>query len=393
MVNHECSESKTASPQGDIPHVESTSDHCSDDAPLMAIAALSAVDGVMFQHSLLNLVHLNGLIAVLKSRPPRGPVSEMSRRICEHYLCDVYVAAVMRGVASPFESLNTGLYRLDERYAGSADMRLRAIGNELTVRLPRLILLVRKACHLSNSELDGSFSNAWELANELSTLRDDSSESAMLHGVRVINTTGEQDCKAIKFCYQYNRNRAFRAGVIFWFTRAALLRLRLRLCSHQADSCSTLSVQLASELQQCVSNLVMSAPYARRLALRTIHRMFAHIMLVCWGGLRDCPEAVPRCAKDSEALFAWLLANANRSHPTDAPMTSTDMDRMAETFAGGPLECWGTDACGGARVASHSSSPAGSNNRDPAIEGTSTRSNEYYSSWHNHQLFVGSWEI
>lgn len=335
---------------GDIADEKSTSDYCSDDAPLMAIAALTSIEGVMYKHSLLNLVHLSGLIELLKARPRHGPVSEMSKRICEHYLCDVYVAAVMRGVPSPFENLNPALYRLQDRRAGSADIKLRATGNELSVRLPRLIVLVRNTCDSSNSERSADPSDALEVVKELSKLRDDSSESTMLHTVRVINPTSEQDSKAIKFCYHYNSVSTFKAGISYWHSRATLLRLVLRLLSHGPESHEISSVQIVSELQRCVSNLIMSAPYARCLTLRASHRLFARTMLVCWGALRDSSEAMPRCARESEVLFAWLLETANRSHPVNAPLTSADMDRMAEIFAGGPLPCLNIDFAGLAKI-------------------------------------------
>jgi hypothetical protein len=325
----------------------------------MAVAALTAVESVMYEHSLLNLVHLNGLIGVLKHSPPCGPVSEMSRQICEYYLCDVYVAIVMRGVASPFEVLNPRLYRLEEQYA-AAEKRLRTIGNGLTIRLPRLILLVRNVCQSSKLEPKEPIFDALGLARELFLARDDSAENQMLHTVRVIKVTSEQDSKSIKFCYGYSNHSIFKAGALYWHTHATLLRLILRLSSHTAGSRGTSSGQIVSELQRCVSNLVMSAPYAKRLTLRTNRRLFSHMMVVCWGALRDCPEAMPRCARDSGALFAWLLANANRPHPADAPLTSADIDRIAEVFAGGPLACSNAHFCGLARVDTHSVPPPSS---------------------------------
>jgi hypothetical protein len=55
------------------------------------------------------------------------------------------------------------------------------------------------------------------------------------------------------------------------------------------------------------------------------------MMIVCWGALRDCLEAMVQCARDSGALFAWLLANANRPHPADASLTSADMDALQKS--------------------------------------------------------------
>jgi hypothetical protein len=83
----------------------------------------------------------------------------------------------MRGVASPFEALNPSLYRLEEQYAASAETRLRAIGNGLTIRLACLILLLRHVCQSSKLEPKEPIFDALGLAREPSLARDDSAEN------------------------------------------------------------------------------------------------------------------------------------------------------------------------------------------------------------------------
>lgn len=302
----------------------------------MSIATLVPFEGMMNKHSLQDPSHLSGLTAVLKKRAGPSSVTTTSRRIFQFYLNDVYVTTVRKGLPSPFESLNSDFYKLKATVGSSTAMRLAAVGHELCIFLPRLILTVRAALNDDKQLVD-----AFMLAGSLSALRDDLAESQLLHTIRVQNALCHEGAEAVKYCYLFSEAGVFEAGAYYWHTRATLLRLLLRLRSHNASLYNKWSLpsaeQLQSELRRYVSNLIMSAPYARELKTRTRHRLLSQMMVVCWGAKRDYPDAIPRSVKETETLFAWLLANANYAHSADSPLTAKDMDAMAETFSGGPL--------------------------------------------------------
>ncbi|KAI0569527.1 hypothetical protein Alg215_11586, partial [Pyrenophora tritici-repentis] len=103
----------------------------SDD--LFASAALLApFEGVLKKHGVPTCLHVEGLAAILMTRPPRYPVTELAREIFDFYACDSAIMACIQGAPSPFESVSQEYYVNNRIGCSDGDRaQLKALGSEL----------------------------------------------------------------------------------------------------------------------------------------------------------------------------------------------------------------------------------------------------------------------
>lgn len=309
------------------------------DHTLASVAALSPVEAIRAGHTFLVPTHLDGITAILVSRAAVAPLSKFARRILEYHFCDSYVMASIRGVVSPLENLDRVYCTPCDLSGPIPETKLRAIGNELCVRLPRLIAYARVACEQFTSA--ATVSAALTLAEKLLQLKDEAAENDFLHTVGVARTTLPTDLRITKYSLQFKTISSFEAGAYYWHTRTALLRLCCRLrCYFPTMSEIYLlpSVpELKVELQRLASNIVMTAEFARTLKARKRRRLFGHSLLACWSIFRDHADAFPG-EKNLEEVRTWLLENVTIALlGRTSTLNLQDMDDAAELFEGGPL--------------------------------------------------------
>jgi len=121
--------------------------------------------------------HLEGIVAIVTSRPPGTEVSDVARNILDYCFGDIAVMACMRGCPNPLEQLERSYYELSNPSNASAAARLKALACQQTLKMPRLLALVRS---LRRRRGDAAAS-AIVLANELMNLQDVIAENELLH--------------------------------------------------------------------------------------------------------------------------------------------------------------------------------------------------------------------
>lgn len=318
----------------------STEEGARSDETLASIAALLPVNGIASRHSLLDPSHLKLVVALLAARPPSAPTSDIAKRILQYHFCDSHVMASIQGIASPLENIDRSYYDARDPWSTvTVEMTLRAIGNELCIRLPRLIALVRAACGEYTVE---ALDLAVQLASELLPRKDDAAENEALHLLNVTKTVDSTDNLITHVSFHFKTIAGFEAVLYYWTMQITVLRLcwRLRNYFPATGNMNALPTteQLQSELRRFGHNLLMSVQFARTLRTRKRRRLYAHGLLVCWGTLRDCTDIASGSTVDLMAVQAWLLSNINMALTGQPTLTGHDMDEAAELFVGGPLE-------------------------------------------------------
>ncbi len=309
-----------------------------NDYTLASIAALSPVEAIRIGHTFLVPMHLDGITTLLVSRASLAPLSELAHRILEYHFCDTFVMASIRGVPSSLESVDRIWCESCVTTTPVSERRLRSIGNELCVRLPRLIVLTRDVLRTAEPL---TVSSALSLAEELQQLKNDDAELQFVRQVGIDVPLSPADIKVSSYTLQHRTISSFEAGAYYWMTRISILRLcrRLRLCvgTHSSIYAIPSIHELEHQLARCVSYVLMTAQFARTARARKRRRLSGCMLLASWGAVRDCPAVFASIINLYE-LQSWILNNANKALlPHNGPLTRHDMDEAADLFVGGPL--------------------------------------------------------
>jgi hypothetical protein len=330
------------------------------DDVLAATACLALFEARFnYRSNRLERSHLKGMVAIMASRPKNERGSDFARRILQYFAVDIYVLACVRGIPSPLEDVNPSYYR-PQNSKGSAGCRLRALGNEVYVFLPRLNMAARSArIHQENdSELSitATMIRARELILQLLELKDDFAENEILHTVNVRPTQSSDDREIVKYSFDFHDAGVFETITKYWHARASLLRLCLHLLPHfrawdgqsEAESPmslpSSMELSLMLDLQRQTRNLMMSIQYSqadfRCLGPRSRMRFYAHIIVTMWGVIQDAPTycPVPSSQGGVPLMKGWLLSKARAMLAGSSVFSAKDMDQASEIYVGGDLE-------------------------------------------------------
>lgn len=310
-----------------------------DDHTLASVAALSPVEAIRAGNTFLVPTHLDGLTSILVSRAALAPLSEMARRILEYHFCDTYVMASIRGLVSPLESLDRMYCDPCDILRPSAERKIRAIGNELCVNLPRLIALVRMVCEQHTSSV--TVSSALSLIGELLRLENEKAENEYLYYVGTAKTAQAVNFEISEYSLQFQAISSFEAGLYYWHTRSTALRLCRRLRAFFGTMCNVYSLptdlEIKEELERCASNILKTAEFAQTLTARKRRRLFGQSLIACWGIYKDYPD-IFSSDEQLKSVRTWLVESLNMILlGSNSALTEQDMDDAAELFAGGPL--------------------------------------------------------
>lgn len=160
--------------------------HITSDNTLCSIGLLMHVD---FNFGLIIELfsHQAGAAAILLSRPASRETSDFTRAWVYHGWERTFMRPCALGIASPFDSPRWLALQPYERDIISKQLtRLRYNSYQLTLRLPRLIMLVRK---LRQDADTSTLAKAINIATELCSLQETKGESDLLHLVKVQKTT------------------------------------------------------------------------------------------------------------------------------------------------------------------------------------------------------------
>lgn len=330
----QCYHALTAALYG-VRHTMSTPHKMLSDETLVAIAALSPLEGVLGSHALVMPPHLEGVVAIVTSRPPGTEVSDVTRNILDYCFGDIAVMACMRGCPNPLEQLERSYYELSNPSNASAAARLKALACEQTLKMPRLLALVRSL----RQRKGDTAAPAIVLANELMNLQDVTAENELLHKVHIRSTREAKDSAISKFSFRFDSVVEYEATIRYWSTRLFLFRIIWRLASLEESSPSLLDnlqprFDLEAEIRRLASNVLMSSEEARTFKMRGRRRLFALSMISLWGTFDEVPGCLPKGVDRLQAR-SWLRSNTNFALMRYAAFTNKDMDDAADLFVGG----------------------------------------------------------
>jgi len=317
----------------------------SDDI-LASAALLAPFEGVLRRHGVPTCLHVEGLAAILASRPATYPITQLARDIFDFYACDSAVMACIQGAPSPFERVSQGYYANNRIGCSDSDRaQLKALGSELFVRIPRLVGLVR-ALRFQPPPQSQLLRDARSLSKSLLSLQDPPAERRLLSNIKHYPLSDANVTLPLNRGLHFASVEEFEALAYYWQNRLTLLRLEQRLqdmvvaANLQADgdtdeprvSFRPSFGPTANEMYRLVKNILLCVKYAKTLSLRKHDRLFSYAMVIVWGVL------MAQKGQETDPLSDLLLRNVNGALSAKPPLTAEDMDMAADIFVGGQPE-------------------------------------------------------
>lgn len=310
------------------------------DASLMACVLLSLFDSIMDYSRPTSHAHAAGLMQVLLARGREQEASEFARAALYSNRYFIFHQPVAVGVASSFD---------DGRWSGlewvcpfqnprPEEAVLRRLGNDLFIRLPRLIAAVR-GLRESASVVDADVEAVATLATELLTLTNKDAETKLLHRVKIVPSADPQDRRFVPYAIEYESPEQWEAAVLYWEARLILLRLCHTLSSlHPATTPAALqSAQQREHQRRAATNILMSWPYVRTSCTSGTTSRIAKALAVSWGALGDLETWHGVAISD---LCEWILScirRTSRSSGLVQAFQKRDMEDVDDLLSGGPL--------------------------------------------------------
>lgn len=299
---------------------------------------------------------MQGVDALLR----RSEVTEMSRAMLYHYHTITFLMPVAHGISSPYDKqkwlgqvqrwkprhfVSLCLFltrRLDppakRRAAAPSGIKLHRFSNQLFIRLPKLIVLVRK---LRTSTNDHVAITAMALAQDLLKLSDQTAENEMLHLVNVTNTAHPADSYIIPVAFIFRSYADFEAMAYYWQTRLLLLRLCRKLIVLCPDKAPLMGLDaLTAESARLSTNMLMAWEAAFSFGAfgtgkgGTGTTAFVNALIAVWGFLTDVDNfrGMP-----AEKTKAWVVQRLENLMGDVLKISRRDMDEMSDLFCGGPI--------------------------------------------------------
>ncbi|RMY71713.1 hypothetical protein D0863_04980 [Hortaea werneckii] len=320
-----------------------------DDILLASTALLAPFEGVVRKNGVPTKLHVDGLAAILLARSSTYPVTQLARDIVDFNACESSIMACILNRPSPFESVSPAYFANDSiGCAGSDQARLNALGTELFVHLPRLLMLVRSVS-LNGFSRGQLLADALHLYNSLLALQGQQAEQRLLQQIEVQSSPSLKSDSPPQSPRHFASVQDYEALAYYWQGR-----LNLRRVGHRLDDiASSCRIRTSSEkgpspsFQPCLQshhyeisrlakNLLMCSKYTETLRLRKQIRLSAHAAAIMWGVLReDSPPCNYKSEVEKSSVFAMLLGRVNIALGARPDLSAEDMDLAADVFAGG----------------------------------------------------------
>lgn len=318
---------------------------------LASTALLLPFEGVIKQNGIPTRLHVDGLAAILAARPTSYPVTQLARDIVEFHACETAVMACIQNTPSPFENVARAYYANDRMGCSDWDRgQLKALGKEISIRIPRLVRLVR-CLLLQPSPQKQLLRDALRLLESLLRLQDSEAEERMLRNVHIQPSSDSYATLPLSQSLHFASVEDYEALFYYWQGRLSLLRLEWRLedlamyVDVKAEHADDTEVPprptfgpKTNEALRLANNILMCSECARRLVLHRQNRMFAYGMVVVWAVVLDVPMAFRQYGQGGEVLGQvndYLLRRVNTALGAKPSLTAEDMDTAAEVFVGG----------------------------------------------------------
>lgn len=251
-----------------------------------------------------------------------------------------YIFAIVQGMPSPFDSPYwVDIDPIMRQTPTKAVFNLRKIAFRLSIRLPRLILMVRR---LREGLTDlRAISDATELATELCAAKDTKSENELLHGVVVTSPGRWKNANIIQTGLKFGSFAEFEAGIYYWQETIFLNRLCARLHNLFPRQMNFDIDAINAENCRFARNLLMSWETAfeensfgtkRGAAGATICSI---AMIAIWGVLSDVRQFNGQPAGNVRQKLLEMIQILMKRVTTR--VTAEQMDGMVDLFVGGPI--------------------------------------------------------
>lgn len=321
----------------------------SDDDMLCTVALLVTFERSFSWTSAPLRSHLHGIVAIFMAHaktPNKKPPSEMQRAIMYSFTAAVgFIAPCIMETPSPLEfprylDAEPVLFGKDKISSSAQSIAsLRKISFQLFIRLPRLVMLVRK---LQTSFEQDDVKTALRLASELQQLHDSDAENEILHHVTVQKAEPRPGEEVMSYVMLFHTVPEFEAANHYWSTRLFLLRLSWRLNAlfptKYQDHGLKMKADLEAEISRIAANVLMAYPWA--LTRGEIAYSSAVLCLVgIWGCLDDFDVLASRDITPAKARALLRFAGQGIMNIKPGPNALLEagqrLQAAAEPFAGG----------------------------------------------------------
>jgi hypothetical protein len=336
------------------------------DGALSSAACLAPFASIKGEHNMLDPWHLEGIVAILTSPCVVSRATDNTREVLRWFCCDAMTMAVIKGTPSPLEDLHQSHYDASNCWpAGGFVTTLRSLATELSIKLPRLITIVKALRRIMHDCRDQSrfarmalAERAHALIEALDALKDDKAESSLLHSIQIMRTSSMRSGRLITTAFDFGTLEIFDAALYYWSARLSLMRLQLKLLESCTSPVAEIDHELTAEassqalygeMSRVVRNLIMSVHYGSGLRARKRNRLSAHSIVTAWGALQDVPAIAidvmkSRPGLDGESgiasLRAWLIDTVMKRlaiSPADG-FSTVEMNEAADMFVGGAVD-------------------------------------------------------
>ncbi|KAL1612881.1 hypothetical protein SLS60_001111 [Paraconiothyrium brasiliense] len=312
-----------------------------NDDMLASTALLARFEGEVKRNYVPTRLHVEGLATILTTRSASYPVTQLARDILDFHAGESAIMACVQDTPSPFENV-TRAYFINDRLGCSDSDRaqLKSLSNEIFIRLPRLVKLVR-SLRLRTPLQDKLPSGALRVLEELLGLQDPQAEERLLRNVQVQPSSNPDADSLLRQSLHFSSYKDFEALAYYWQSRLSLLGLRWRLhdlYDELGGPCRPSLGPRIDEILRLANNILMCSEYAATLRLNKHNRLFAHAIVVVWGVTMNIPEAFghEKAGGRGDLLSSSLLKWVNRILRAKPDFTAEDMNIAADIFVGGP---------------------------------------------------------
>jgi hypothetical protein len=213
--------------------------------------------------------------------------------------------------------------------------RLRKISNQLIIRLPALIASVRQLRRAARDMKDGLAREVSEKALDLLALRDEDGENAVLHRVKIMQTSSESPLS--KSSFHFEQPSEFKTTAHYWGARILICRICIALLRmgmlQESGTCT--EALLRAENERSAANMTMTWDYGQAHGAILGRTVLVPGYAFVWGVLldHDTFRNLP-----SDKVRAWLLTRIHSFEPgMSVHVTEQELDDAAEAFVGGPI--------------------------------------------------------
>ncbi|KAF2171631.1 hypothetical protein M409DRAFT_50303 [Zasmidium cellare ATCC 36951] len=263
---------------------------------------------------------------------PSAAGSEIARASMTLAACSTFAIPCFQGTPSPFEVDHWLVAEPADLHPMTSDLRaLNVCSHQLSVRLPRLIALIR---HLRGKYSSDTPQQAMALSKSIYECRESAAESWILNRTKVFSPNTDMGTATyIPTAMAFASAREMTAVVLYWQSRIVATRIYNTLQTFLKTGLWQDTGTTAEELQ-LANNILMAWPYAHSTgscATAPFTMGFICVWLVC-RNITNFHGLQTSCFAD------WILRTLDVCHGGCAiGSTIMDLDATSDVLVGGPL--------------------------------------------------------